>query len=156
MKPTSTKAEQKFKLVLCKVREALSAVSKFSLNSVLAENKRADLNDFSVRNRTPLRPTEEKNIMFDVASNALKTKADSKKKDTICGLNGCLRTFTVLMQYGIAINPDLAISLSKYLDHFCTLADPRRKCSFGQLLDDHEHFLVIYGKKLFGSQNSVS
>lgn len=78
--------------------------------------------------------------MFDIKSNALKTKTDSGKKDLISGVDGWVRAFSGFMQYRIAINPDLAIPLSKYLDHFCTLADPKRKYSFVQLLKYDKYF----------------
>lgn len=87
-------------------------------------------------------------MIFDIASNQLKTKSETSKKDIINTLDSWGRAFLVFAMYRIAINPFLPIPLLRYFDHFCMLADPKRKIPFSQLLNYDRLFRSLAAGKL--------
>lgn len=61
----------------------LPAVSKTLMHALLNENEFVDLNEILPKNRTPSHLTGEKGIVFDEATNQLKSKAGPLKSDVI-------------------------------------------------------------------------
>lgn len=77
----SLKAEQRLCAIPETTRSLLPTITnKTCLNALSKESEFAHLDDSLMRNRTPSRPTGEKTVVFDIATNQLKTNQKRRKR----------------------------------------------------------------------------
>lgn len=120
------------------VKLQLPAVAKTFLYAPLNENEYVNFKELLLNNRTPSTVTGDKTIVQDFTTGKFKVKLEGKK-DVVDSFMTWSRAFSVFMAYQIAVNPNLALPLTKYFDHISQLAQLNRRFSLTHWLNYDKH-----------------